>query len=359
MAHFTRRIAQGVAVSAATGALLAALAGMAGASTLPASSAKPATATNSYSGVGSPQSTVGFNLIDNSAETFDFVKTDGSLPAPPTAPITTGHSVNFEINGSWIHYYSGTAYYNVMNTAGAQIGTMQLKVDNNGGWSFSDTYSDNEKLTAVAGANNPDNVYIDDAVGSPNTSQSLPAGSAAEQSFIQATTQLGIGSSSFGDVTQTTAWSKPTLIAQAYNAQSVSNDLTTGKSYVFQTTDTWGVAVTAGVEIKIFNASVQGSYSHAVTTGTQEDTSYQATVQPDHTTYIWGSVWQYVDTGTVTVKLGNTTWTLPGVTVYNAVPNSALTYSSSEVQGDVPLPAGTVQDNGALFNINTGSTVNR
>jgi hypothetical protein len=365
MNRFTRRVTHGMAATAVTGGLVMGFAGVAGASTLstPSLGARPAAATSTHRSVApQPESTMGFNLINNSAETLDFVKTTGSLPAPPTAPLTTAQQVNFELPAPTWSYDSGTAYYNVMSPNGTQIGTLQVWMKSNQSWTVS-FFDMNGKpmntMTYAQGLNDNTDIYIEDAVGSPNSSQSLPAASSAEQSFLQATTQRGKGSSSFTDVTETKAWSDPTLIAQAYNGQSVADELTTGKSYTFQTTDTWGVAVTAGLEIKALSASVQLSYSHAITTGTEEDTSYQATVQPGDTTYIWGQVWQYVDTGTFKVKLGNTTWTLPGVTVYSAVPNVALTYRSTEVSGDHPLPAGTVlQNGGSLFDINTGAVVN-
>jgi hypothetical protein len=258
MNRFTRRVTQGMAATAVTGGLVMSFAGVAGASTLAAPSlgGRTASATRANRGVApAPESTLGFNLINDSAETLNFVKTTGSLPAPPTAPLTAGQQVNFELpDPVWTDKY-GSAYYNVMGANGTQIGTMRLDLDTSPSSTVTFYDMNGQPLTTMTcetGSNNGFDIYVEDAVGSPNTSQSLPAGSAAEQSFIQ-----------------------------------------------------------------------------------------------------------YVDTGTLNIKLGNTTWTLPGVTVYSAVLNTALRYSSSEVTGNVPLPAGTIQKpDGSLFNVNTGAVVN-
>jgi hypothetical protein len=258
--------------------------------------------------------------------------------------MTTGAKRDFEVPAPLFSTDRGSAYYNVIAPNGTQVGSFKATFWSGGQWDVSWSMPANDKLEVVQGSNNVDALYVEDAVGSENASQpqTMSPGSSAEQSFLEQTTQQGIGSSNFTDVTQTTQWSKPTLIAEAYNGQSVADELTTGKNYTFSTTDTWGVNVSAGFELKAFNASVEGTYSHAVTTGTEEDTSYQATVQPGYTSYIWGQVWQYADDGTMVVKIGNTTWSLPGVIVYNAVPNTALTYSSTEASGEHLLPAGTV-----------------
>jgi hypothetical protein len=339
MNRLIRNLTRGAVAVAATGGLMTGLAGVA--------SAAP-----HYENLGSPDgshhgnlgSTQGYNLYDYSADTLEFVKTDGKLPAPDTAPMTTGAKRNFEIPVPRFSCDSGSAYYNVIAPNGTQVGSFKITFDCAGIFTPTQSMTGNNQLDFVTGGEDGTDIYIEDSVGSDNASQpqTMAPGSSAEQSFLQQTTQQGIGSSNFTDVTQTTQWSKPTLITQAYNGQSVADQLTTGKSYSFSTTDTWGVNVTAGFELKAFNASVEATYSHAVTTGTEEDTSYQATVQPGDTSYIWGQVWQYVDDGTMVVKIGNTTWSLPGVIVYNAVPNTPLTYSSTEATGEHLLPPGTI-----------------
>jgi len=348
-------LTRGAVAVAATGGLMAGLAGVASAAPGPAHTPQVQTGhgmVEHHENLGSAhgsqhgnlRSTMGFNLYNYGADTLQFVKTDGQLPAPDTSPMTTGAQRNFELPAPIFSTASGSTYYNVDAPNGTQVGSFKITFWSGGQWSISQSMTGNNKLDFVQGSDDPDDIYVEDAVGSDNASQlqTMAPGSSAEQSFLQQTTQQGIGSSNFTDVTQTTQWSKPTLIAQAYNGQSVADELTTGKSYNFSTTDTWGVNVTAGFELKAFNASVEGTYSHGVTTGTEEDTSYQATVQPGYTSYIWGQVWQYVDDGTMVVKVGNTTWSLPGVIVYNAVPNTALTYSSTEASGQHLLPAGTI-----------------
>jgi hypothetical protein len=235
----------------------------------------------------------------------------------------------------------------VIGPDGAQIGTFNATLYSNGDSKFSDTYMNTEKLISVTATNTDDDIYIEDGVGSPNTTQNLAGGSSAEQSVISSVCDTNRGACSFSNVTETTDWSQPKLIAQGYNRQTVRDTLNAGKNYTDQTTDTWGATVTAQGELGPVTASVQASYSHAVTTGTELDVSDTATELPDYTTYIWGRVWQYVDSGTFVAHLGNTTWTMPDVTIYSADnnPDNPITFVSTQTPGDVTLPPNSVLNN--------------
>lgn len=191
MNHFTRRVTQGMAATAVTGGLVMGFAGVAGASTLATRSlaARPAAATRTNRGVApAPESTLGFNLINYSAETLDFVKTTGSLPAPPTAPLTAGQQVNFELpEPVWSDKY-GSAYYNVMAADRTQIGTMRLDLDTSPSSTVTFYNMNGQPLTTMTsetGSNNGFDIYIEDApwtsswatrpgpcLGSPSTTPS-------------------------------------------------------------------------------------------------------------------------------------------------------------------------------------------
>jgi hypothetical protein len=154
------------AVTAVTVALVTGFAGVAWASSQPATQSTVQTSSNKpRTSVGSTQ---GFNLYNYSADTFDFVKTDGKLPAPPTGPITTATKVNFEIDSPAFSVDSGSAYYNVVAPDGSQVGTFKLTLYSNGDADFSQTWTNGYQLVGTGGTGDS-NIYIEDAVGSPNT----------------------------------------------------------------------------------------------------------------------------------------------------------------------------------------------
>jgi hypothetical protein len=313
----------------------------------------PATPHPGSTSVGSTQ---GFNLYNYSAETLDYVKVTGKLGAPPTAPIVAGQKVNFEIPSPFFSDDTGSVYYNVMDPSGTQVANLVInfssgQVAGAGYWTYTVTNMSGQALTTMEIPDNPDgtSLHFEDASGSPQDSQSLPAGSAAEQDMIKSLCSTGEASCKFADVQQNEGWSDWKLVAQAYNGQSVEDQLNAGNSYLDQTTDTWGATVTAGGQLGPVNSSVQISYQHAVTTGTQYNISQTATEPPEDTTYIWAQVWQYQDSGSMLVTLGNTTWTLPGLTYYNAdnKVSDPIGFQSTNTTGQVTLPGDSTLPNPA------------
>lgn len=296
--------------------------------------------------VSSLGSTIGFNLYNYSAETLDYVKTTGSLPAPPTAPITAGHRVNFELPQPVFSSDKGSAYYNVMSADGTQIGTMELDLtDPNGNgndiWSVTYKDMDGNTLKTMTTSGNPinnDGIYVEDTVGSDASTQVLTAGSDAEQTILDSVCQTVSSACTFDATSETKSYSAPKLLAQGYNGSSEDSEITANNGYTDSTTDTWGAAITAESELGPIKASVQANYSHAVSESTDFSTSYQGAVSPGDTGYVSVEVPQYVDSGTMTIHLGNTTWTLPGITVDSAIPGGTLMYEYSQVTGNVPQP---------------------
>jgi hypothetical protein len=350
MNRITNRLIKGAAIAAVTGAIAMCGAGVASAATPNATTAvtHPTTSRGVSANKGATQ---GFNLSNFSAETLDFVKVTGKLPAPPTAPILPGQKVNFELPDPVFGIDTGTVYYNVMGPDGTQVAKFQVgfsddNTNGDGFWGADVTNMQGGQDTSyvVPDSTQGTNVHFEDATSSPTATQNLTAGSADEQSVIKSVCTANSGACNFSSVTQTEGWSQSKLIAEGYNGQTVEDTLTAGKSYIDQTTDTWGATVTAQGELGPITSSVEASYEHAVTTGTQLDVSDAAAILPGYTTYIWGSVYQYADTGTFVAHLGNTTWTMPGVTIYSADDTVAnpLTYSTSQTAGDVILPPDSI-----------------
>jgi hypothetical protein len=289
--------------------------------------------------------TQGYNLYNYSAETFDYVKTTGSLPAPPTAPLTPGHMVNFELPAPFFGNTSGSVDYNVIGPDGTQIGTLNVGMTTNlsaPGGDFGYTFSDmkGDPLTTMTIPDNTDGqtMHLEDTKGSANSTQTYAAGSAEQQTIVNSVCQTISSACTFGADSEKTGYSAPRLLAEAYNGGTEDTQVTANNGYSDSTTDTWGAAITAESEFGPIKASVQANYSHAISTSTDFSTSYQAPVQAAHTTYIWAQIPQYQDTGTFTVKLGNTTWTLPGFEVDSAIKGDPLMYSNTQAAGDVPLP---------------------
>jgi hypothetical protein len=351
MNRIARRLAQATAITAVAGVVTMCGAGIASAAT--PTTPHPTTPDNEASPVDSTQ---GFNLYNYSAETLDYVKVTGKLPAPPTAPIVAGQKVNFEIPSPFWSDDTGSVYYNVMDPDGTQVANLVInfssgQVAGAGYWNYTVTNMAGKTITTMEIPDNPDgtSLHFEDASGSPQDAQSLPAGSAAEQQMIKNLCSTGEASCKFTDVQQNEGWSDWKLVAQAYNGQSVEDQLNAGNSYIDQTTDTWGATVTAGGQLGPVNSSVQVSYQHAVTTGTQFNISQTATEPPGDTTYIWAEVWQYQDSGSMLVTLGNTTWTLPGLTYYNAdnTVSDPIGFQSTSTTGQVILPGDSTLPNSA------------
>ncbi len=357
MNHITRRLAQGTALAAIAAGIVMAGGSIANAATPHQAPAAATVHATEHAAVRARVGTTqGFNLYNYSAETLDFVKVTGSLPAPPEAPILPGQHVNFELPDPMFSNDTGTAYYNVMSPDGTQVANLKVgfsddNTNDRGFWGYQVTDMAGNPTTGyvIPDDTQDTTLHFEDAKGSPQATQNLAAGAIAEQSVADSVCKAEQSACTFSGVKENTGWSDWKLIAQAYNGQDVAGNLNAGNSYIDQTTDTWGATVTAGGQLGPVNASVQASYSHAVTTGTQFNISQTATEQPKDTTYIWGEFWQYQDTGNMTIHLGNTTWNLPDLTYYNAdnTASDPMGFQNTETAGNVMLPGNATLPNSA------------
>ena len=336
-----KRIARaGIAATVVGCALTLAAGGAANAATPPSHTTAPTAGARP-----SPkQITEGFDVYDYSAETLVYNGYTGSVHTPPTTPRVPGSMTNYEISASFVKTYTGDMHYLVENPQGQTVGTLDIWMDDNGDSSALFRNPDGSAMTTMIAVGtdtndgNGQHIYIEDAKGSPATQTTLNAGTADEQSAITSICNSGIGKCTFA-VTSETDITTPTFIDYGYNSSDSPTQANVTKTVETGTSDQWGVAVTAGGKIYgIVNASVQVSYNHTVSTSTSWQTGATYGVIGYGTGYIWADLPNYLDTGTWTAKLGNTTFTLPGVSYTNPDPKAAIGYTTATACGDLPTP---------------------
>ncbi len=286
----------------------------------------------------------GFNMTNDSAETYDFVRVTGKLPAPNTAPLLPGATDNFEIPVKVGTHQHGSAYFNVMAPGGAaQIGTLEVDLNTDGAWNVEYFDMSGNRSLDIIPSNDYANTHFSllDEPGSAATNQTYTAGSAAEETALQQVCATNVTQCTFTTTSETQGYSSQKLLAEAYNSAGASSpsSLTANNGYSDATTTQWGGSATVGGSIMgIVDAEVSANYSHSVEDTTDFSTSYQIPVPAGETGYIWAQIPQYIDSGTFTVHLGNTTWTMPGVQFINGDTKGVISYSDSFAQGNVPLP---------------------
>lgn len=302
-------------------------------------------ASQSAATVGS--TTVGWNMLDESADTLDYWKITGSIHTmtlPDQLPVLPGQGRNYEMgNCDGFCDRQGDVFYYLIGPAGAKVGILDLH--------FEDLRTaPTMTVTDLNGTAMPN--YLDgdedyatrtwdvmDHPGNGNTAQTLAPGSKAATDALADLCQAHIDSCTFtGTQTQGTV---DELLAEAYNPTIEAGTLQTETGYTQSEQTQWSVTGQFGVNfLDVINAGLQGSYTISTTTSHEWSTSYNYPNDPGQTTYIYGRVPALLDTGTFTITLGNTTWTLPDTTVSTPDPTSstAFEYVPNAVNGDVEYP---------------------
>jgi hypothetical protein len=287
-----------------------------------------------------------FMLYNDSAETLDFDHVDGNLPAPMNTPLLPGMSANFEMPTSIVHSYSGDVYYNVMNSAGQQVGTMKLALYEpwSGTGYFEPTFSTDSNYPLYMDNSTGQNMTVVDTAGSPQANQVYTPGSQQEQEAIGQLCQTDQVSCTFKSTGESIGWTQPVNLESEFNPPTAQSpiDLQVTRAVSISDTDTWGGAVTLGVKLfGLVDASVQANYSHAVSQSTTTTTGTDIPVQPNQTAYAWAQFPMYDDFGTWTAHLGNTTFVIPGVDYSSADPNIGVHYFAAYAEGNpqtIPQP---------------------
>jgi len=292
---------------------------------------------------GNLRASVGYNVYNDSAETLIYVKTTGSVGVPPTAPMVPGSMVNLEVESSPFEDYSGHVTWNIVSSDGASIGTVVVGVDDSGIPTavFTTTGGgDLSQMTAQGSAmtGNGETISIVDAKGSPATQTTYAPGSDAEQAALTNLCSSNPKACTFTP-TAKTGVKVPALLAEAYNGGDAGNStLETDTGFQSATTDSWGASLTTQVTIAgIVQVGVTATYGQAYTTTYTFQTNYAIPVAQGETGYIYGAIPKIQYTGTFTAVLGNTTFTLPGVSYLSPNTDNIVEYSNTSAKGNVPL----------------------
>ena len=292
---------------------------------------------------GKLRQTEGYNVYNDSAETLVYVSTTGNVGVPPTAPMVPGSMVNLEVPATVFHDYSGHVTWNIVSPTGASVGTLVVGVDELGNSSEQFTATGGGTLTTMTAQGSAidgtgETISIVDAKGSPATQTTYAPGSDAEQAALTNLCSSNPKACTFTPTAKTNV-KVPALLAEAYNGGDAGNStLETDTGFQSATTDTWGVSLTTQVTIAgIVQVGVTANYGQSVHKDYTFQTNYSIPVAQGETGYIYGAIPKIQYTGTFTAVLGNTTFTLPGVSYLSPNTDSIVEYSNTSAEGNVPL----------------------
>jgi hypothetical protein len=343
-------------VLAATGALVGVGVGVAYAAPAPAVSAMHRAAAARDPRVGSPTSSTGIHLYNNSFDKLTLTGVSGDSEGVPSIGSVLAPGVgfqDFEVTFRAAKSTTVTANYDVFNATNLKLGTSTIKLSNN---EWDDT-SVHGTFTATDGSTLPLKTGSDNGgfqvEGNDTTQIDVDASSTTASDLVNnyCNTVNTNATCSFTP-TNRTATKQMKLLATGYTEPGGDNTpgtVSVSGGYSATTSDSWSVTVTATMELAdVYSEAISTTYGQSVSWTNTFSAGDSIGVNPGYTGYIWGDVPVIQYTGTMQVQLGNTTYEIQNAALSTPDPSRALSdFYAGTWLGNDPLgspsqpPSGT------------------
>ncbi len=274
--------------------------------------------------------TRGFDVTNASGLTVRLDSISGfkyGIAAPPTGTyVLIGNRQHVEVTFEFSDSNSGTLTYSLYRSDNTFVGVFsaELTVVGIDGDSVSScSVHEGTQFGYQCAASGSDITLLDP----PGTSYNVPAAQRQAQADLlnQLCTDQGVGTCSFAVKREDKVESPPHPVGgYVVNSTDVDQETRLTIEDKIGQSNSVDVSVKAGFKLfEVVDASIQASYKH---TWTQEHTFSQdikVTVEPHKGCAITATAPMLRDTGDFTLKLGNSTWTLPDVYFDTPDPNPA------------------------------------
>lgn len=323
-----------IATLALTGTLVGVGAGVACAATPPVS--PPAS-------VGS---SIGIHLTDGSLDTLVLTSVSGDNEGVPSVGSVLHPGIgdqDFEVTFRAAKKTTVTADYDVQDATGASIGTAAIKLsddaigDTSGSGTF--TASDGSSLPLKLDSTGSGFSVVGSSGAPIQLNASTPLAAALVDNFCNT---VDTGATCSFKPTGHVATTQENLLAEGYVADSgdsAPGTVSVQSGYNASTSDSWSISVTATQTLAgVLSEGITATYGQSVTWQNTFTAGDSISVNPGDTGYIWGQVPVITYTGTMQVKLNNTTYDIVNSQVTTPDPSRTLSgFQSGTWTGNDPL----------------------
>jgi hypothetical protein len=292
------------------------------------------------------KTTMSIGLWNNSSDNLVLQSATGDnegVPSNGSALLAGENRQNFEVVFRAAKTTTVTATYAVQDDTGATIGTAVVKLSDNavGARAVSSSYtaSDGGSLPLKTDYFNNGDWEVEDANPIANTTDaSTTAGASVVSQYCGTSANSAV--CTFRPTSRvSTTQSK--LVASDYNLPSSQSPqlLTAEDGYDDQSSVNTGTSMNATVKLfNVLSLGVSQAYSETVSFDKLYTVTDSISVPPGNTGYIWADIPVVQYGGTMTVKLGNSTWTVNDVVLTAPDPSQVATYlRQSAFPGEWPI----------------------
>jgi hypothetical protein len=336
------RLGKGTSIAAAAGILIGLSSGVAAAAA-PTASGTAASET----AVGTPMSSLGIGLYNNSADNLVLQSVSGDnegVPSAGTSLISGQGDQDFEVTFRAAKTTTVTATYSVQDDTGTALGTatIKLSVDAMAARDVSGSFKANDNTTlplTTAYANNGNWQVEDSSPTTNNVNATDPeANTLVAQYCNDANDSATCTFTPSGHISTT----QSELLVSGYTQTGGDNDPSTislSSGYDDQTSVNTGTALTATMKLgNVLSVAISSAYNQTLAFDNTFTASESIAVNPGSTGYIWGQVPVIQYTGAMKIALGNTTWNIADMVVTSPDSTRTLTgFTTGTFKGYYPI----------------------
>lgn len=290
-------------------------------------------------------SSTGVHLYNNSVDKLVLTYVEGSNEGVPPIGSVLSSGVgyqDFEVTFRAARSTSVWAYYDVYDPTDTRIGTavIQLSNDAMGDTSVNGTFTnDQTPLPLMTAKHGSDFQVQGNSSATITVDASSPTAIALTNEYCNTT---NTDAKCTYTPTSRIAGTQMHLLAEQYSIPGGGNTdatVSVASGYSASTSTSWSVTVTAQMELAdVFTAGISSTYGQSVSLQHTFTAGDSISVSPGYTGYIWGNSPVINYSGTMQLKLGNTTYDIVKAGLATPDPSRSLSdFNAGTWQGNDPL----------------------